>query len=528
MAPKIFITGVTGYSGGQLLHTMIARHPEYHITGLVRNQEKKQLVASKFPTVHLVLGDLDSHEVIVEQSKQSDVVIQAADADHLGVIKSIAHGISEGNKNGAYIQMSGAASIFDTSPGLGNPSPKIWDDVADLQEITTFDQTHFHASSDQLLFSEAKRLGIRTILFAPPYINGRSEGTTAWKVGLAGVPDLVAAIKKRGKGYTVGEGNNIITTIHVKDVAEVILLFTESGLGEDQSKVEWGEKGVYYAENGQTAWREMVAATAKRMADQGTIETAELDNLTAEEADKVYPVARFWGGNFRVQATRLRSLGWEPKYPSAVETSMAEMGPGQQKDPDGASAAMAKALGIEELLEGILLNLDMKTLLLSQRVSKGFRSTIAASTRLQQALFFAPIGDSHADDRRFPLRNNLITARIITVDKIGSSIFMFKPWSSEGEEGRLPKLLDPVCIHYDPGYDPSGELEAQSDPPVGSWQKMLLTQPPGALPIQAEAEDPNNQVPLVEMVGEKEHLELRTLGNVVGKRRTESASTLMD
>jgi hypothetical protein len=56
-------------------------------------------------------------------------------------------------------------------------------------------------------------------------------------------------------------------------------------------------------------------------------------------------------------------------------------------------AAKFKVLSTTELLEAILLQLSLKDVLLSQRVSKEWRDTIVGSTKLQQLLFFRPIGE---------------------------------------------------------------------------------------------------------------------------------------
>lgn len=52
--------------------------------------------------------------------------------------------------------------------------------------------------------------------------------------------------------------------------------------------------------------------------------------------------------------------------------------------------ACDKVLGTTELLEAILLGLDTKNLLLSQRVSKAFQATFTDSLAIQQALFLKP------------------------------------------------------------------------------------------------------------------------------------------
>ncbi|KAK3691332.1 hypothetical protein LTR37_018693 [Vermiconidia calcicola] len=54
------------------------------------------------------------------------------------------------------------------------------------------------------------------------------------------------------------------------------------------------------------------------------------------------------------------------------------------------TTALAAVLATTELLEAVLLELDMKTLLLAQRVSQRFRDVIKASPTLQMKLFFRP------------------------------------------------------------------------------------------------------------------------------------------
>ncbi|TVY55505.1 Uncharacterized protein LCER1_G002934 [Lachnellula cervina] len=318
MAPRLFITGASGYIGGQFISNVIAEHPEYQIVGLVRTTEQGEKLTSKYPSVHIAIGDLGSSEVLVEESKLADLVIQAADCDHLGAITSIIQGLSLGKRNGFFIQVSGAASVLDISNGVGQPSSKVWDDIVDLDDILSFDETHIHSASDKLVFSEGKKHGIRTAIVVPPNIYGKGQGIKEWSMGL---PWLVELFKKRAKGFTLGEGKTLVSTIHVKDVANVLVYFAEQALGADGGKVEWGEKGYYYAEAGEKSCLDIVAAIAREMAEKGMIKTVELDELTSEEANQLHPWATFmYGSNMRIRASRLRGLGWTPKQPGVFET----------------------------------------------------------------------------------------------------------------------------------------------------------------------------------------------------------------
>ncbi|RYP84867.1 hypothetical protein DL769_001061 [Monosporascus sp. CRB-8-3] len=67
---------------------------------------------------------------------------------------------------------------------------------------------------------------------------------------------------------------------------------------------------------------------------------------------------------------------------------------------------METTLSIPELLVQILSELDLRTLLLSQRVSKNWRDTIVRAPELQRALFFEPIAASSADELTAGRRRN--------------------------------------------------------------------------------------------------------------------------
>jgi N-acetyl-gamma-glutamylphosphate reductase len=76
MAPRIFMTGISGYIGGQVLHDITKRHPEYLIRGLVRTNEQQEKIAAKYPSVQTVIGDLDSADVLKAEATLADVVLR--------------------------------------------------------------------------------------------------------------------------------------------------------------------------------------------------------------------------------------------------------------------------------------------------------------------------------------------------------------------------------------------------------------------------------------------------------------------
>lgn len=74
---KIFVTGVTGYIGGDAIYAVTHAHPEYEITCLVRNSDKGAVVVQDYPSFKLVYGDLDSADLIEEEAKKADIVLSS-------------------------------------------------------------------------------------------------------------------------------------------------------------------------------------------------------------------------------------------------------------------------------------------------------------------------------------------------------------------------------------------------------------------------------------------------------------------
>ncbi|CZR55030.1 related to nucleoside-diphosphate-sugar epimerase [Phialocephala subalpina] len=318
MSPLLFMTGATGYIGGQFLENIVSKHPDYNVTCLVRTSSQAEQLTAKHPSLHFVTGDLDSTSVLTEQSKLADVVIQTADCDHAGSIKAIFQGLSDPtrSKQGTFIQISGAASALDVSNGYGQASTKVWDDIKDIHEITHFPQTIFHAVTDQLVLSEGKKLGVKTAILEPSIVYGKSDGIKKFSMGL---PWMVDAFQKRGKAFIIGEGKTLFTAIHVKDLADVLVLMTEAAVAEG-GKMDWREEGVYYVEGGEYKFRDIVERIVMEMRKRGTIPGLEIEEITAEQATEIHPWGPImWGSKMRTRASRLRGFGWEAKQASVVD-----------------------------------------------------------------------------------------------------------------------------------------------------------------------------------------------------------------
>jgi nucleoside-diphosphate-sugar epimerase len=322
---RIFMTGISGYIGGQIAIDLAKKHPDFQIVGLVRNATQAQQVKDKLPAVETVLGDISSYAILLEQASKADIVIQAATCDDVPVVEYLIAGIAKGGKGGTFIQVSGAASICEVPNGYGRPSTTIWDDVKDVGAIREFDSSHLHWDADGAVFREGKKAGVRTALVVPPLVYGNGEGPV--KTTSMSFPWLEEAILKRGKGFVVREGRNSWAGIHVKDLSTAIIMLIEDALVGPDSKASWGKDGVYYVEEGDYVFADVVAKMVEVLKAEGSIQSVEIDGIADEEMTSIHPWGLLaWGGNVKCQATRLRALGWKPTQPTFYEILASRLG----------------------------------------------------------------------------------------------------------------------------------------------------------------------------------------------------------
>lgn len=144
--------------------------------------------------------------------------------------------------------------------------------------------------------------------------------------------------------------------------------------------------------------------------------------------------------------------------------------------------AANQALRIPELLETILQNLPQRDILLAQRVSRSFNTTISGSIRLQRALFLAPDKtlENHPasvtyTSARKPENNRLLfRAFPCSLPTVTLAIINDAPNREElasGRGGHQHSSWD-VCVAF-----PADKAQVPAHPSA-SWRRMYLSQPP--------------------------------------------------
>ncbi|KAJ6110022.1 hypothetical protein N7486_002257 [Penicillium sp. IBT 16267x] len=325
MAPQVFITGTTGYIGGDGLYAIANAHPDWELSALVRSKDKAAVLTSKYPKIRVVHGDLDSSHIIEEEVKKADIVFHFADCDHVAAAEAIAKGAKHHTPERPlwliHTSGTGILTVEDQRAGtIGIERPKEYNDWEGVSELINLPDDAFHRNVDKIIINAGKEnpTSVRTAIVCPPAIYGPGRGPVNTKSIQAYL--LSAAVIKRGKGFLVGKGENVWHQVHVQDLSNVYLALGDAA-SEGGGKATWNDEGYYLAENGPFVWGDIQRAVAQAAFEQKYIQSPEVDSVDAEQTKEIHPFGTYaWGSNSRGQSLRARKLfGWEPKQPKLID-----------------------------------------------------------------------------------------------------------------------------------------------------------------------------------------------------------------
>ncbi|KAH6633190.1 hypothetical protein C7974DRAFT_392328 [Boeremia exigua] len=323
---RILLTGATGFIGGDILHTLArAGHSGLHITSLVRDAGKAQQVQFAYPDFKTILGDLDDTELIREQSKASDIVLNFAATGHAASAKAIAEGLqarhNETKKPAYWIQISGATVYAADEIGsgrFGKATEDVYDDLKDQEKILSVIRNNPKRVVENIIVSQTPS-SVKTALIVGPLIYGVGRGPVNQRSVQA--PEIAKATLKLGHGFKLNEGKNIWSNIHVHDLSGLVSLLV--GAAKDGKDGFWNQDGIFNVENGELAFGDLSAIITKEAHKQGLIESSDrLETIDAEKADTLSGHASvLWGTNARTRSSSAqKNLGWKPTGASLEAT----------------------------------------------------------------------------------------------------------------------------------------------------------------------------------------------------------------
>ncbi|WP_130927352.1 NAD-dependent epimerase/dehydratase family protein [Pseudomonas sp. Sample_14] len=295
---NVFVTGAAGFIGGSIATGLV--QAGHNITGLVRSAEQADEL--KALGMNAVIGTLDDSQLLAQQARAADAVINAASSDHRGAVEALLDALRGSNK--VFLHTSGSSIVGDASGGKSSDDIYYEDNLPE----PTVDKAD-RVAIDNLVLAAAQD-GVNSAVICNTLIYGHSLGVNRDSVQL---PRLLKQARKSGVVRHVGTGQNIWSNVHIEDVVALYqLALTKNVPGT-----------FYFVESGEASFIDMTTAMAEAL-NLGKPQDWPLQDAEAEWG---YEMANYGlGSNSRVRGKHARDLlGWTPKRTSVVEWIRNEM-----------------------------------------------------------------------------------------------------------------------------------------------------------------------------------------------------------
>ncbi|KAH8690211.1 putative nucleoside-diphosphate-sugar epimerase [Talaromyces proteolyticus] len=322
---KVFLTGVTGYIGGDALYALHKKHPEFSYTVLVRDDSKSDQIKTAFPGIRIIIGSLDDYELLKKEAASADIVLHTADSsDHVVAANAIAAGLAEGHNAsnpGYWLHTSGTGilTFADSDRQVyGEYDDKVYDDWDRVDELTHLPDHAFHRNVDKIVLEAGTKFAdkVKTAVLCPPTIYGPGRGPVNQRSRQ--VNALARATIQLKFAPILGAGKSVWNNVHVHDLSNLFVLLADAAIAGKNDNGLWGANAYYLVENGEHVWGDISHAVAKEAAKQGFIPEAKVEHMDFQTAVKYG--GSTWGMNSRGTAKRAsKLLGWKPVGPSLLE-----------------------------------------------------------------------------------------------------------------------------------------------------------------------------------------------------------------
>ncbi|TDL24606.1 NAD(P)-binding protein [Rickenella mellea] len=310
---SVFFLGATGYIGGAVLVALKSVHPELEITALVRSQEKATAV-QRAGAAKVIIGSHDEVEKIQSKSAESDIVVNAADADDLPLTIAIIAGLKERAKLGLkpiLLHTSGTGVVsVNTKGGFTPDAEKIWNDNKE-DDIRSISPSQPHREIDLEIFKADEEGIISAYIIAPSTIYGVGSGPV--NKTSQQIPKMIRVAVERKQTVYAGEGTNKWNNVHIHDLTDLYdLVFNLAISGKDTAKSPF-EK-FYFGSVGEHTWGEVARDIAPLLHKRGLVNSDQAISVPVSEKPGVTATTS------RSVSERGFALGWKPKSKSYKES----------------------------------------------------------------------------------------------------------------------------------------------------------------------------------------------------------------
>ncbi|MEL6101953.1 MAG: NAD-dependent epimerase/dehydratase family protein [Pseudomonadota bacterium] len=285
---RVFLTGATGYIGTVLTKQLI--EGGHQVLGLARSEASAEQLEAMGAEVYR--GDLDNLDSLAAGASAADAVIHTAmviedfndmDAAFARDEKAVEAMLAPLTGTGKpFVYASGTGVLPDTGP----------EPADETLEADFHGPVGRRAALEQTILN-AKDRDIRSVVIRPGIVYGN---------GGSGVWHMFAGLSMQaGAGRAIGDGTNVVSVVHVDDLADLFVRALERGLAGTLFNAASEEKPTML---------EIATAVGRALNFTGPPSLWPVEEASAA----LGPFAEGMAANKRVSAARARDvLGWKPK-----------------------------------------------------------------------------------------------------------------------------------------------------------------------------------------------------------------------
>lgn len=335
-APKILLTGATGYIGGTILN-QLATSDNQAVRGstvsvLVRGEDKAAKLKDRYgDRIECIqFKDFDEIPLITEAASQHDIIVNAGSGFHPpsaeAMVKGLAQRKASTGKPVWMIHTSGCSNISDR-PITGTAYPdREWDD-SDAEAVYKFEKEengkewYPQRASELLVLDTGAELGVHTTSIQIPNICGTGEGL--FQNASLMIPIMMGYVLSKGYGFAAGDGTGVIDYVHVSDLAALFVLCVRKILEGTGDEIPRWTKGIIFPTNGRTLMKEIAEGCLDVTFEAGVLPLAggpqekevrmvDLEEAATTTAGNLVVAEMGWSGHRKTKGTVARKLGWNP------------------------------------------------------------------------------------------------------------------------------------------------------------------------------------------------------------------------
>ncbi|KAI0460002.1 NAD dependent epimerase/dehydratase family protein-like protein [Xylaria acuta] len=312
-APRVLLTGATGFIGGSVLTQLLdSASPSLQsapITCLVRGADRAaKLTAAYGDRVKSVLyKDLDDLETATAVAAQHDVVISTTLGYHAASVRALLEGLAQRKRARPgsepwLIHTSGTANVcsrpisgawLDNDSSKGRAFDDAADDVYGYEAARNAVDPFMQRTTELSVVDAGLELDVRTLVVMAPTIYGVGSGL--FNKRSVQIPVYVAGALDHGRAVVIDDGEGVWDHVHVQDLAalyEILALRILDGKGADLPR---GRRGIIFASEGRHSWGDVARGVARACHEAGVLPDARVDSLGLAEATELF--ARSFLGN---------------------------------------------------------------------------------------------------------------------------------------------------------------------------------------------------------------------------------------